>query len=63
MSASEWAERVGRRVVFKYHHGEEVEGVVSSANERFVFVRFGSAASAEACDPEQLRLAQPSTNS
>lgn len=57
MTASEWAAHVGCRVIFRYHHGEEVAGVVTSANDRFVFVRFGAAVASESCEPAQLRLA------
>lgn len=55
--AAWWADKVGRRVIFRYHHGEEQHGVVTSTNDRFVFVRFGAATSAESCEPAQLRLA------
>ena len=55
--ASDWAEHVGRKVIFRYHHGEEEEGVVTSVNDVNVFVRFGSQAGSEACDPRSLRLA------
>lgn len=51
-----WQDKVGREVIFRYHHGEEVAGVVTSVNDRFVFVRFGSMGS-ESCDPTMLRLA------
>ena len=51
-----WTDKVGREVIFRYHHGEEQAGVVTSVNDRFVFVRFGSTGS-ESCDPLQLRLA------
>lgn len=55
--AAWWADKIGRLAVFRYHHGEEVVGQVTSANDRFVFVRFGQATSSEACDPSMLRLA------
>lgn len=55
----DWSEHVGREVIFRYHHGEEVRGVVTSFNGRFVFVRFGAASSSESCDPSMLRLASP----
>lgn len=54
-----WADKVGRSVIFRYHHGEEVEGVVSSVGPANVFVRFGSRPSGEACDPSMLRLSVP----
>ncbi len=56
-ATAEWAERVGRKVIFRYLHGEEQEGVVTSVNASYVFVRFGSSTGSEACDPALLRLA------
>jgi hypothetical protein len=53
---SEWAGRVGRKVIFTYLHGETAEGVVTSVNDKYVFVRFGSLAHGEACEPERLAL-------
>lgn len=52
----------GQEVIFRYFHGEEVAGVVSSTNDVNVFVRFprpdGTLRdTAEACSPDRLRLA------
>ena len=47
--------RAGDRVVFTYYHGETAEGVVTSVNERYVFVRFGNGGS-ESCEPSMLTL-------
>lgn len=60
--AADFASHLGDRVIFRYNHGEEVEGVISSTNVRFVFVRFHRSDGtlkddAEACDPTMLRLA------
>jgi len=51
---------VAREVVYRAPHvsrheaGEE--GVVTSAGDRFVFVRFGNDTHAKACPPESLEL-------
>jgi hypothetical protein len=52
---------VGRRVVFTYFHGEQDAGVVTSVNDKNVFVRFGAKAFSEACDPDRLALEVPWT--
>jgi len=52
-----WADKIGRSVIFRYQHGEEQAGVVTSVNDRYVFVRFGSAIGSQSCDPRMLRLA------
>ncbi len=52
-----WADKIGRKVIFRYLHGEEQEGVVTSVNIKYVFVRFGTAVGSESCDPSLLRLA------
>lgn len=54
-----WADKIDRAVIFRYLHGEEVHGVVTSVNDRYVFVRFGDRKHAESCDPRRLRLAVP----
>ena len=56
-----WAyrDKIGRKVIFRYFHGEEEEGIVTSVNDKNVFVRFGNKAFSEACSPEMLRLAVP----
>jgi hypothetical protein len=55
-SAAWWEDKVGRAVIFRYPHGEEVAGVVTSVNLRYVFVNFGKVHN-ESCDPSMLRLA------
>lgn len=57
--AADWP--IDALVKFTYLHGEEQTGVVSSTNERNVFVRFFNRygtlkPQAEACDPERLTL-------
>lgn len=51
-----WADKIGRKVIFRYPHGEEEAGVVTSVGDRYVFVRFGSKVGSESCDPSMLRL-------
>jgi hypothetical protein len=46
----------GRLVIWADRHQREV-GVVSSWNEDYVFVRFTTGCTAEACAPEKLRFA------
>jgi len=54
---------VGRAVTYIPHHAHGnaghpdcEHGVVTSTNDKFVFVRFGSHIHSQACDPETLRL-------
>ena len=46
----------GRKVVYTAHHGETEEGVITSANCKFIFVRYGSDCHSKATDPEQLEF-------
>lgn len=50
---------IGRNVVFRYPHGETDEGVITSWNELYVFVRFGKNGS-QACYPSMLEWSSPS---
>lgn len=54
MTLEEAQDGVGRRVIFTYYHGEEVEGTITSVGTKNVFVRFNI--HPEACSPEQLRF-------
>ena len=50
--------RVGDAVVYRAHDGRSEDGVVTSLNERYVFVRFTGMhpdAPGKACAPETLR--------
>lgn len=51
-----YPEWVGRLVIFTYLHGESEEGVVTSWNGRYLFVRFGGSTTSQACDPSMVRL-------
>lgn len=46
---------IGRKVIFTYLHGESCEGVLTSWNDKFVFVRF-KGPNGEACDPVQCQF-------
>lgn len=46
----------GRNVIYTAHHGEREEGVISSWNEKYVFVRYGMGSTAAATDPDQLEF-------
>ena len=47
---------VGRNVIYTAHHGEREEGVISSWNDHYVFVRYGRGSTAAATDPDQLEF-------
>lgn len=49
----------GRHVIYTAHHGERESGVISSWNDRYVFVRYGMGSTAAATDPSQLEFASP----
>ena len=50
---------IGRQVTFVHHHGEREFGVLSSWNNKWIFVRFGMGDTAAACDPQQLCWSNP----
>jgi hypothetical protein len=47
---------VGRFVIYTAHHGEREEGVISSWNDTYIFVRYGRGSTAAATDPNQLEF-------
>ena len=47
-------EVVGRKVVYTPYHGEIEEGVVTSWNDHFIFVRYGNNTTSQATLREQL---------
>lgn len=49
----------GRFVIYTAHHGEREEGVLSSWNDKNIFVRYGRGSTAAATDPEQLTWSVP----
>jgi exoribonuclease R len=47
---------VGDAVTYQAHHGAQVEqGVVTSVNDSYVFVRFGANPTSAACRPDHLQ--------
>lgn len=47
---------VGRKVLYKAPHGDIEEGVITSFNSVYVFVRFGNDVTSKACRLGQLEL-------
>jgi hypothetical protein len=58
MTLAEARREIGSRVTFNYFHGELAVGIITSTNDKNVFVRFKHypGAPSEACDPERLEL-------
>ena len=54
MTLDEARELVGLKVVYDGGPGALEEGVVTSVNDRFVFVRYGSDVGSKATPPERL---------
>lgn len=55
LTLAEARELVGHPVRYRPSHGKAEEGVISSVNDRHVFVRFGVAVIGQACRPEDLQ--------
>lgn len=51
-----WMERVGQKVVYRAGTSEMEEGVITSVNSSYVFVRYGSNYGSKATNPEDLEL-------
>lgn len=62
MTLAEAAAGVGRGVVYTPHHGGPKEdGVITSVNDRYVFVRYGARQGSSATEAADLEfLARPS---
>ena len=45
---------IGRKVIYRVHSAEAVEGVITSFNEKYVFVRFGKEEESAVTTREQL---------
>jgi hypothetical protein len=58
MNLAEARERIGERVVYvpsrRYGCGRPEEGVITSVNDRYVFVRYDAASYSKAALPEDL---------
>ncbi len=51
---------IGRLVIYRMAHtGEEEEGVITSLNDQYVFVRYGSDAGSKGTRREDLNWAHP----
>ena len=46
--------KVGSIVTYEDGSGKRERGIITSSNERFVFVRFGVSCTSQACQPEDL---------
>lgn len=49
-----YPEDIGRKVLYRTSHGDIEEGVVTSFNSAYVFVRFGADVHSKACAPKDL---------
>ena len=60
MTLKQAENHIGRKVVYKPFLGCDMDdweyGVITSVNSKYVFVRYGSAVSAKATDPNDLEL-------
>lgn len=63
ITAADAAKHIGAGVVYSPPHeqGKREEGVITSANERFVFVRYGADKHSKATHPDNLDLLYPGT--
>jgi hypothetical protein len=57
MTLDEARNAVGRAVVYEYSPGRFDEGVITSTNDQFAFVRYGAQQTSQATRPQDLRLA------
>jgi hypothetical protein len=56
MTLDEAAAHVGEKVVYRTAYGRAEEGVITSVNDRWVFVRYGASAGSMPTAPEMLTL-------
>lgn len=63
MTLVEAAERIGQKVVYRAPHGPFTEpgdeGVITSVNARYVFVRYGSDTGSKATEAAHLKAVAP----
>lgn len=45
---------IGRKVIYKSHHCDVEEGVITSFNDSFVFVKYGTGSTSQATRREDL---------
>ena len=53
MSLNPTAEDIGRRVLYRGYGGEIEEGTLMSFNHAYVFVRFGTSQTPQACSDDE----------
>lgn len=56
MTLEEANNSIGRKVVFEQFGCKKEEGVITSVNDRFIFVRFGNSCQGQACSPSSISL-------
>jgi hypothetical protein len=56
MRLDEARNHIGDGVVYRPAHGDAEEGTITSVNDRFVFVRYGSRRTSAATEPGALTL-------
>lgn len=54
MTLDEARRHIGNKVVYRTGYGRVEEGVVTSVNDRFVFVRYGSDVHSKSTDPSAI---------
>jgi hypothetical protein len=47
---------IGRKVIYEREYCKKEEGVITSFNNKYVFVRYGSGCTSQATDPADLRF-------
>lgn len=47
---------IGRKVVYRNHGGKVEEGFITSFNDHYVFVRYGTGSTSAATDPKDLEF-------
>ena len=54
MTLDEARERIGQKVVYRTAYGRSEEGVITSVNSAYVFVRYGSDVGSKGTDADAL---------
>lgn len=55
-------QHIGQSVVYRLWHNEPEQGVITSFNDRYVFVRYGSNTTSQATSPEDLNWLSPQSS-
>lgn len=56
MTLAEARQHVGHGVVYRPRRGDAEDGVITSVNDHWVFVRYGAVGTSKATDPARLEL-------